>query len=393
MSLFGDDIAEPEGSAGALLSGMESPPAVAFGAEPAGLKQPRENALLFGHNRIEEKLLELYNAERFPHGIILSGSRGIGKETLAFRLARFLLSRKIADPNQNSMFADEAPQIPVETLALDPDETSFRHVASGGHPDLLTIERGFDKAGKIKNTLDVEQIRKIAPFMRMTAAYGGWRVVVINDADMMNRNAQNALLKVLEEPPKHTVLILITHRLGTLIPTIRSRTQTFSMSAPPVSDFQKILSLKEHQLPSAELSALYALSGGSIGRALALIEEGGLDQMAQVIELFQLYPNLDKKKIHNFASTIARRGKETAFHNFTDILRWIASQLLFAKARGVTLPEGAMQQEVFTKVLQEHSLNALIELTENLNDHFEQVNRANLEKRFAVLKAFAMFCA
>ena len=392
MNLFGDDTPAPDDSADALF-GMEEP-AVAFGAaEPEGLKPPRENALLFGHDKIEAKLLELYNAERFPHGIILSGPRGIGKATLAFRLARFLLSRTITDPNQNSMFGDDAPQAAAETLALDPDHPAFRRVASAGHADLITIERALDKSGNQKSTLDVAQLRKVAPFLRMTASSGGWRVVVIDDADMMNRNAQNALLKILEEPPKNTVLILVTHRLGTLIPTIRSRTQTFTLNAPPIGDFQKILALKNHHFGGTELEALFALSGGAVGRALSLVEEGGLDQMGQIIDLFNGYPNFDNSKIHNLASELARKGKDTNFKNFQNIMCWIAEQMLFAKARGMALPAGPMEQDCFANIMSDHSLEQLIQLSEQLSDHFNKVNHANLEKRFAVLAAFAMFCA
>lgn len=393
MNLFGEDTPPPEEVSFDALFGMEEPSAVAFEHDAGGLKPPRENALLFGHEAIEKTLLDLHNAERFPHGIILSGPRGIGKSTLAFRLARFLLSRTVSDPNQNSMFDNETPQAKAETLALDPDQPDFRRVASGGHPDLITIERALDTKGQPKSTLDVGQLRKVAPFLRMTASAGGWRVVIIDDADMMNRNAQNALLKILEEPPKNTVLILITHRLGTLIPTIRSRTQNFTMSAPPLNDFQKILSLKEHNFNDQELQALFALSGGAVGRALSLIEEGGLDQMAQVIELFSGFPNMDESKIHHFASNISRPGKTADFQNFQNILCWIVSQLLSSKARGQALPHGPMQQDVFEQIIHNNTLEQLIALTENLNDHFAKTNAANLEKRFAVLAAFAMFCA
>jgi len=87
----------------------------------------------------------------------------------------------------------------------------FHRVASSGHADLMTVEREFDeKKGRLKNDISVESVRRIHPFVRMTAAEGGWRVVIVDGAEYLNASSQNALLKVLEEPPKKTVLILTT---------------------------------------------------------------------------------------------------------------------------------------------------------------------------------------
>jgi len=383
MDLFGEDIKEPP-------EAMANPEASEAAPASSGLKEPRSNPLLFGHVKAEAHLLDLIHHDHMPHGLVISGPQGIGKSTLAFRLARFLLARPIADINQDALF-DDAPAAPMQTLALDPDAPDFRRVASGGHPDLLTIERGIDTTGKLKSTLDVAQLRKVAPFLRKTASSGGWRVVVIDDADMMNRNAQNALLKILEEPPAHTVLILVTHKMGALIPTIRSRTQVLNLQAPPITDFQKILALKGHHFGDRELAALYELSGGAVGKALQLIEQGGLDLMERIIGVFQNYPRFDNSQIHTLAADMGRKGQEAAFENFCEILSWIASQLLFAKARGRDFDAGPMNQDIFKTMLTQSSLEQLIEICENLKDHFTQVSRANLEKRFAVLAAFEVF--
>ncbi len=166
-------------------------------------------------------------AGRLPHAILLSGPRGIGKATLAFRLARFLL----AGPG-------DLPAEMLETgeggLAIDPESSLFRRVASGGHADLLTVERAYDpRRRRLRSDIVVEDTRAIAGFFRLTAAEEGWRIVIVDGAEEMNRNAANALLKILEEPPRRGLLLLVSHSPGRLLPTVRSRCRHFPLAALP----------------------------------------------------------------------------------------------------------------------------------------------------------------
>ena len=169
--------------------------------ELAPLPSPREATDLIGHMAVDAMLQGLVNGGAMPHAVIFAGSAGIGKATAAFRLARLLLARPGA--------ADDVA----------------RKVASGGHPDLLVVERPHDdRKDRRRDAVDIDSIRRIAPFMHMTASQdGGWRVAIVDDADTMTTQAQNAILKILEEPPSRAVLILVCHRIGGLIPTIRSR--------------------------------------------------------------------------------------------------------------------------------------------------------------------------
>ena len=196
-------------------------------APTSSLAPPRENGEVLGHDIIEQSLLSLYNNDKLPHALIFAGPMGVGKTTMAFRVARFLLKHGSADSNQDSLFGD-APAPPTN-MHVPADDPVSHKVASGGHPDLRTIERPMDeRKGTRKNSVDVETARTIAPFLRMSASEGGWRIVIVDEADTMNYFAQNAILKILEEPPPKALLILICNRLGAMIPTIRSRCRTFN---------------------------------------------------------------------------------------------------------------------------------------------------------------------
>jgi DNA polymerase-3 subunit delta' len=354
---------------------------------------PRQVSDLYGHSHIEQLLLESFNNERMPHGLIFSGPKGIGKSTLAYRLARFLLKAGIIDPNQDSLFGDPAPT--AESLNVPLDHSVSRLVSSGAHPDLLAIERAYDaNKDKFKDNVAVDDIRKVAPFLRKTASQGGWRIVIIDDADTMNRNAQNALLKILEEPPANTVLILIAHRMGVMIPTIRSRCRVINFQALSQADFSRILTKRGHILAAHQMETLYTLSEGSIGEALRFIESEGVQTLDSLLQLMNSYPSWPWAEIHKLGDQLSRSGRDEAYDQFAELLPWIYRQMIRAKARGQNLEGGHIQgNEALEAILRQSSLESLMKICENLEDLFATVQRSNLDKRQAVLSAFSLMAA
>ena len=177
---------------------------------------PRANPRLLGHHAAEATLLEALRGGRMHHAWLITGPEGVGKATLAFRFARRLL----------------AGASDSDSLALDPSHPVFRRVAVGSHADLLTIERAYDpKRKRLRTQIAVDDVRKINGFMGLTAAEGGWRVVVVDGAEDMNGPSANALLKVLEEPPPRAVILMVCSAPGRLLPTIRSRCRRLRLSA------------------------------------------------------------------------------------------------------------------------------------------------------------------
>lgn len=350
---------------------------------------PRSMTHLAGHEDIESELLSLFNSGRMPHGIILSGIKGIGKATLAYKLTRFLLKHGADDPNQDGLFgeADDKPT----SLEISKDDPVFFKVASGGHPDLLTLERQYDATkNKTAESLAVSELRKVEPFLRMTSSNGGWRVVIIDDADTMNRNAQNALLKILEEPPKNTLLILVAHRLGALIPTIRSRTRLISIKPLEGETINELLKRKGYELDSNQTEIISSLSDGSFGKTCKIVEEGGLENLMTIVSLIG---NSDGTAIHALSEQLSRAGQEQAYKAFTENFLWIYKTLCFAKARGQSLSPASLNEEPLSTILKKSSLQQLLSFCENLSNHFEMTQRNNLDKRQAVLGAFHIVAA
>ena len=178
---------------------------------------PRENPHLVGHELAAGALVEAWGSGRLAHAWLIAGPRGIGKATLAYRFARFVLAGGEGGGNDG--------------LAMAPEHPVFQRAAAGGHSDLAVIERGLGDRGRLRAEIVVDDVRKANAFLSLTAGEGGWRVVIVDAADEMNRNAANALLKRLEEPPSRVLFLLVSHAPSRMPATLRSRCRLLSLVA------------------------------------------------------------------------------------------------------------------------------------------------------------------
>src|SRR5215469_15193803 len=279
---------------------------------------PRANPDLVGHEYAERELRRLLEGGRVPHAILLSGPRGIGKATLAFRFARFLLATR-----------DHSTEMATERgLAVDPESGVFHRVAAGGHADLLTVERAYDpRRRRMRGEIVVEDAREITSFFRLTAAEDGWRIVVVDGAEEMNRNAANSLLKVLEEPPRQALLLLVSHSPRRLLPTIRSRCRRFPLVPLAGMLVTQLLRRYRPDLSQPEVEALAVLSGGSIGRALDLAQTGGPALYRSVLDILSEIPPLDVIRLHAFADRLARVDAAEAYRAGGDLLLQLLARI------------------------------------------------------------------
>jgi len=281
-----------------------------------GAIAPAENSKLFGHAEAEAFLAQSYKSGKGHHAILIEGPEGIGKATLAFRFANHVLRHP--EPT-------EAP----ESLA-DPDPASMttRQIASGASHSLLHLTRPIDeKTGRAKGAITVDEVRRAGKFFGQTSGTGNWRIVIVDPADDLNRNAANAILKILEEPPRRSLFLVLTHAPGKLLPTIRSRCLPLRLKPLEAEPMRQALAHLGYDLGGASGDQILAAAGGSVAEALKLINYGGLDIAAAFEEVLAGQGPAVRKQMHKLADVLSAKDSETIFDFFSSLLTGRVMQL------------------------------------------------------------------
>jgi DNA polymerase-3 subunit delta' len=327
------------------------------------------------------RLLRAYGANRLHHAWLITGMRGIGKATLAYRFARFVL----AGGGEGDLFAGTPG-----SLYVAPEHPVFKRIAAGGHGDLKSLARGYDQERKrTRSEIVIGDVRGIGAFLSLTAAEGGWRVVVIDGAEDMNRNAANAVLKALEEPPRRTVLLLVSHAPGRLLATIRSRCRHLPLKPLAEEDVTRLLHRLRPGLDAGEATALARIAEGSPGKALALAEEGGIELYRELVGLLTPLPELDVKALHGLGDRLGRRGNEDGFHTFTELTRWWFARLVRAGALGVLPPEIVPGEgALMARLISLRGLDQWVGVWEKTSHLFDRADSIKLDHKQVVLSAF-----
>ena len=344
----------------------------------ADLITSKNNFYLLGQEDAEKVMLDAYNSNKLHNSWLISGVKGIGKATLAYRFARFLLDEK------RKNFA------PATSLATSPDTVSNSQISSNSHPDFKIVERDFVEADRkkvlkaikdgealdeseLKNlkksaVIRIDDVRTINEFFSKKSSNDGWRVVIIDSIDDMNTASANALLKILEEPPAKSILLLISHNAGQLLPTIRSRCTKLVLK--PLSD-NVVASLLRRYRPNmneAEIKGVVEIASGSIGKALNYVDCNAL----------QRYNELKK---------IVLAGNR---FNLQNLLDWtdkaIASEEDFD-----------LSSELILKFCSEHitmvsNAEAMAEAWENTLKILRQTEGLNMDKKEALINIIVGLC-
>lgn len=299
-----------------------------------GAPHPRETVQVIGQAHAQQDFLQAFNSGRLHHGWLISGPKGVGKATLAWKIARFLLATPMVQGDD--MFG--APPAPV-SLDISPDHPVAHRIQALSEPGLFLVRRGGAgstdsdreknlRDGKFAAEILVREVRKLAHFFQMSAADGGRRVVIVDAADEMNVQAANALLKMLEEPPANTTLLLICHQPSGLLPTIRSRCRELRLAPLSAEDMTEALKQAQVDLPQ-DPAGLAELASGSVGEAIRLANLGGMQMYRELVGLYGTMPRMDRARALKLAEAAASRGAETKL----DLLIGLNDLLLARLAR------------------------------------------------------------
>lgn len=292
-----------------------------------GAPHPRETSKLFGHSAAEAEFLTAHKSGRLHHAWMITGPRGVGKATLAWRMARYLMN-DTGDAGP-SMFGDDAPA----DLNMSPDHPVFKRVAALSEPGIALCRRSWDeKTKRLRTVLNVDEVRKLKGFFSLSASDGGWRVAIIDAADEMNTAAANALLKLLEEPPARCLILLVCHRPDRLLPTIRSRCRTLRLSALTSGDLAQ--ALENAGFLDEQDAMLAMLAGGSVGEAVRLMSGGGVSIYRDILYLLSGAPGMDRGRMLALGDKSIGRAAEPTYDLILRLTSLALGRLAFAGASG-----------------------------------------------------------
>ena len=340
---------------------------------------PWANEELIGHEAAERRLAGLVADGRIAGAWIIGGKAGIGKATLAWRLARHLLCGAGED-----LFGE-----PSATLDFNAGDPAAAWISARSHGDILGIEPSMSERGRRRQEVVVDDVRRIRPFFARTAGNDGWRVAIIDDADLMNTNAANAALKAVEEPPRRAVVLLVSAVPSSLLATIRSRCRKLTLS-PLLSE--QVSLLLEQYLPNLTLEerdSLARLSGGSPGRALLLAEKDGLALYREIVGLIATAPDIDPAALHRLAERLARPGGEASWNLAFDFLMdWSAAIIRKATTGEAALPVLPEETEALARIAGDPALERWVAVWEKVAHLRRTVQSYNLDRRQSILSVF-----
>jgi DNA polymerase III subunit delta' len=308
-----------------------------------GYPHPRETAALHGHEAAEGRFLQAWAAGRLHHAWLLRGPAGIGKATLAYRMARAL----IAQPHPGLLGGFLGAALAPAGLDAPPGCSVRARILAQSEPRLFVLRRTPDPKAKPENRhklrtqIVVDDVRRLRRFLGLTAADGGWRVVLIDPADEMNTFSANALLKYLEEPPPETMFILVSDAPSGLLPTIRSRCRTLDLAPLGPEPLAGALTQAGAEVPPGAAVALAELSGGSAGQAIRLLAGDGLALYARIVGLFGDGRAVARSPMLELAERSAGRANAEAYRLLLRLAATLAARLARAAATGTAPPEAA----------------------------------------------------
>jgi DNA polymerase-3 subunit delta' len=284
----------------------------------AGARHPREQLVVFGHGAAERAFLDAFAAGRLHHAWLVGGPEGVGKATLAYRFARFLLAQT---RGAGSAGLELAKDHPVQQL-----------IAAQSHPNLAVLRRApaTDKKAA-STTIPVEAVRKATGLFGSTAADGGYRVCIVDSADDLTASSANALLKLIEEPPPKSIFLVVSHAPQRVLPTIRSRCRRLALRPLGDQDVRRaVASLgppwNGHDAPM--LDEAIKLGEGSVRRTLEMLDDGKIRVVRDVSAALLALPRVEARAVFGLAESLAKKDADEAYALVLDtVLRWGGEQL------------------------------------------------------------------
>lgn len=348
---------------------------------------PNKTLNLIGHEAFETEFFSLWNQGNLPHAFLFTGQLGIGKATLAYRVARYVF-------NQNRRLDGNIPvldetMIPLSSININSDSktAASRKVINKSHPNLFIIERTTsEQTKKMRQNITLDDVKGLDSFLRMTPNEDGWRIIIIDTVDDMNINTANNILKLLEEPPKNVLFLLISNSPGRLLPTIRSRCRTVNLKPLNIENMKQILNGYTANYSEQEIAAACELSDGSVSKVIQILTEVELGSIRKIVDLLKQGSGVDRNILEDLSNSWLKRGKQSEIDQFYTtldfILSWVSKHLRYIARNGRSFDE-EMPKDIkcVQSLIDRIGMDALCERIVSAKNILDRSRNLNLEKK------------
>ena len=317
---------------------MSDEPDNFFSDKIAGAPHPMLVNKIIGHSSQKLSFLHSFASNRLPQCWLLAGDKGVGKASFAWLIAKFLLTTKY-EPADLKIDLNESK---INSILEPQDGGTLNRIISGSEQRVYILRRGYNEKKKafFKN-ISIEDVRNLQSYCSLSMADGGRRVIIIDTADDLNKSSGNALLKLLEEPPKNTIFLLISHQPNLLLPTLKSRCQKLSFSSLDQTDLGAVLTAIGCKIKPSDEGSLSILSNGSAGAACRLLNSNCINLYRDILNLASSLPNLNTNKTLQLSQNYFARAKSHEFEIFLEMMQQFLSRLC---------KTGAMQKPILPSV-------------------------------------------
>ena len=295
-----------------------------FSDKIAGAPHPMLTNEIIGHSSQKLSFLSSFATNRLPQCWLLAGDMGIGKASFAWLIAKFLLTTKY----QPADLKIDLSKTNINSILEPQSGSTLNRIISGSEQRVYIVRRGYNEKRKtfFKN-ISIEDVRKLQSYCSLSIADGGKRIIIIDTADDLNKSSSNALLKLLEEPPKNTIFLLISHQPNLLLPTIKSRCQKLSFSNLDQTDLGAVLTAIGCKIEPSDEVSLSILSKGSAGAACRLINSNCINLYRDILNIASSLPNLNTNKILQLSQNYFAKAKPSEFEIFIEMMQHFFSRL------------------------------------------------------------------
>ena len=356
-----------------------------------GYPHPKVTEKLFGHQFAEQEFIDCFKSNKLHHGWLISGAKGIGKATFAWQMAKFLLTQPMPSVEPNGLFGN-SDENHNSDLGENLKKAMIARILAESEPRLVVVRKSFDEKRKtFRSSIRVDEVRHLKTFFSLSVSDGGGRVAIIDCAEDMNINAANALLKTLEEPPKDTVFLLVSHNPQSLLPTIKSRCRELRLSNLTESDLKSALKQMNLTIPEND-SKIYSLLGsGSVGNSIRLLEHDGAGLYRTLLSFLNQLPNLNGFELEKFIATLSGNKNRSRLDLFVELLNMLIARISKAGIMGYSSEEQILEdeQEIFTKLCPNPIIaKRWAELAHTQSENLKHGLEVNLDPSSLILDTF-----